>query len=231
MRQFRPYLLATVSSSIVLTGTAVAPWPAMAQPFTWTGFYVGLNVGAGSNRADFDQSPDGLAFYFPGGPNYWNSSDWGAAAGALAGYNWQSDNFVFGLEGDINWLNGRDNATEGTVATSTAMNWYGTARARIGLSNNSPLMVFLTGGVAVAEISNSARLTFRPQSYTSSDVRLAPVVGVGFEYKLAQNTTFRIEGLFADFGDTSRRILDGGNYKTTFSNTLSVVRGAVTWAW
>jgi outer membrane immunogenic protein len=230
--QFRPYLLATVSSSVLLTGAAIVP--AVAQPqFTWTGFYIGLNAGAGSNGADFSESDLGGGFYFSGNPNYWNSSDWGATAGALAGYNWQSGNFVFGVEGDMNWLNGRDNATlpGGFATTSTSINWYGTARARIGFVTGSPLHIYLTGGVAVAEVSNTARRTGSITSFNVSDVRVAPVFGAGFEYRLAQNTTFRVEGLFADFGDTSQRIFDGGTYKSTFANTLSVVRGAVTWAW
>jgi outer membrane immunogenic protein len=230
--QFRPYLLATVSSSVLLTSAALAPAVAQ-QPYTWTGFYIGVNAGAGSNKADFTETDLGGGFYFPGSPDYWNSNDWGATAGALTGYNWQNGNLVFGVEADMNWISGRDNATltGGGATTSTSINWYGTARARLGFSNNSPLMIFLTGGVAVAEVSNTARRIGSVTSFNSSDVRVAPVFGAGFEYRLAQNTTFRIEGLFADFGDTSRTIADGGAYKSTFSNTLAVVRGAVTWAW
>jgi len=230
--QFRPYLLATVSSTAILVGAAAAPATAQ-QPYTWTGYYVGLNVGAGSNGADFTETDLGGGFYFPGSPDFWSSNDWGATAGALAGYNWQNGNLVFGVEADMNWIGGRDNATlpGGFATTSTSINWYGTARARVGFATNSPLHIYLTGGVAVAEVSNTARRIGSITSFNASDVRFAPVFGAGFEYKLAQNTTFRVEGLFADFGDTSRRIFDGGSYKTTFSNTLSVVRGAVTWAW
>ncbi len=232
MGQFRPYLLATVSSSVILTGAAIAP--AAAQPvYTWTGFYIGVNAGAGSNRADFSQTNLGGGFYFPGGQDFWDSNQWGASAGALAGYNWQSGNFVLGIEGDMSWIDGRDSATLifGNHRTSTTMNWYGTARVRAGFVTGSPLHIYVTGGVAAAEISNSARNIFSTQSFSSSDVRFAPVVGLGFEYKIAQNTTFRLEGLFADFGKKSVTINDGGLYKTNFSNALSVVRGAVTWAW
>jgi len=229
--QFRPYLLATVSS-VILTGAAIAPATAQ-QPYTWTGYYIGLNVGAGSNRADFDQIDMGIGFYFPGGQNFWNSNDWGATAGALAGYNWQNGNFVFGFEADMNWIGGRDNATLpfGNHTASTSINWYGTARARVGFATGSPFHVYLTGGVAVAEINNTARRIASTETFSVSDVRVAPVVGVGFEYRIAQNTTVRLEGLFADFGKKSATIDDGGVYKTNFSNALSVVRGAVTWAW
>jgi outer membrane immunogenic protein len=231
--QFRPYLLATVSSTAVLIGASVAPATAQQPVYTWTGYYIGLNVGAGSNNADFSQTDLGGGFYFPGGQDFWSSDQWGASAGALAGYNWQSGNFVFGIEGDVNWLNGRDSATLifGNHRTSTSINWYSTARARIGFTTDSPLHVYLTGGVAVAEVSNTARNIFSTQQFRTSDIRIAPVVGLGFEYKVAQNTTVRLEGLFADFGKKSQTINDGGLYKTNFSNALSVVRGAVTWAW
>jgi outer membrane immunogenic protein len=230
--QFRPYLLATVSCSAILVGAAVVPASAQ-QPFTWTGQYVGLNFGAVSNRADFTQYNLGSGQYFGSvGSDYWNSSEFGATAGAIAGYNWQSGNFVFGIEGDINLLSGRDSETIVNVAASTKMDWFGTFRARIGVTNNSPVLIFLTAGVAVANITNEAGIAGGTSpDFQSSKIRTGPVFGAGIEYKPAPNMTVRLEGLFADFGSASSTVFFGGNYRSTFDNTLAVVRGAVTWAW
>jgi outer membrane immunogenic protein len=230
--QFRPNFLATVSSTAILVGVAVTP--ATAQPpFTWTGYYVGLNFGAVSNNADFRQHDLGSGSYFGAlGQDYWNSSEFGATAGAIAGYNWQSGNFIFGLEGDFNLLSGRDSETVSNVAVSTKMDWFGTFRARFGVTNNSPVMIFLTAGVAVADISNQAGIAggVSPH-FQSSGLRTGPVFGAGFEYRPAANMTVRLEGLFADFKNASSTVFFGGNYRSTFANNLAVVRGAVTWSW
>jgi outer membrane immunogenic protein len=224
--------LATVSSSVLLTSAALAPAVAQ-QPYTWTGYYVGMNFGAVSTSADFTQHNLGSGNYFGSlGSDYWNSRELGATAGAIAGYNWQSGNFVFGIEGDVNLLSGRDSDTTGNVATSTKMDWFGTFRARLGVTNNSPVMIYLTAGVAVSNISNQAGIAGGASpDFKSSGVRTGPVFGGGFEYKPTGNMTVRLEGLFADFENASSTVFFGGNYRSTFANTVTVVRGAVTWAW
>lgn len=231
--QFRQNLLATVSCAAVLTGAAIAPAAAQQPIFTWTGFYVGVNGGGGYNRADFTSVNVGGGFYFPGSPNFFDSNNLSATAGALAGYSWQNGNLVFGLEADMSWIDGSASTTlpGGFHTASTSMNWYSTARVRVGFATGSPFLVYVTGGVAISDISNSARNTASTQSFNSSDVRVAPVFGAGFEFKVAQNVNFRVEGLFSSFGNRSVTIDDGGTYKTNFNNKLSVVRGAVTWAW
>ena len=73
-------------------------------PFTWTGFYVGLNAGAvwsmGSRSTSLytPASPRFLATYYPG--NLGNSNT-GFIGGGQAGYNWQTGAFVLGVETDF----------------------------------------------------------------------------------------------------------------------------------
>ena len=68
------------------------PPAAYTGPFTWTGFYLGLQTGYVWGDASHSFS-DG-SFGGSSDPNGW-------VGGGYAGYNWQSGNFVFGLEGDI----------------------------------------------------------------------------------------------------------------------------------
>src|SRR5208283_5324845 len=81
-----------------------APAPIFVPPpFTWTGFYVGVNAGgiwgSGSRSASLivPSADAWLSSYFPGGLG---SSNGGFIGGGQAGYNWQSGAFVFGLETD-----------------------------------------------------------------------------------------------------------------------------------
>src|SRR5215469_16915705 len=74
-------------------------------PFTWTGFYIGLNAGGifttGSRSASLF-APATFAFpvtaSFPGGLG---SGQTGFLGGGQAGYNWQTGAFVLGVETDF----------------------------------------------------------------------------------------------------------------------------------
>jgi outer membrane immunogenic protein len=85
-----------------------APAPVFVPPpFTWTGFYIGVNAGGiwpsgGRNASIFDpdSSFDGgfLTSSFPGGLG---SQSAGFLGGGQAGYNWQTGAFVLGVETDF----------------------------------------------------------------------------------------------------------------------------------
>ena len=64
----------------------------------WTGFYVGADIGGAWGNADIKDITGGV----PPGPFSFSPS--GVLAGGAAGYNLQSGNFVFGVEGDIGYL-------------------------------------------------------------------------------------------------------------------------------
>src|SRR3569832_2562043 len=73
----------------------VVPHAAPPVPFTWSGFYVGINGGYGvgrSNWSDPATDPTQRGFNLSGG-----------VVGGQLGYNWQTGPFVLGLESDLDW--------------------------------------------------------------------------------------------------------------------------------
>jgi outer membrane immunogenic protein len=103
-------------------------------PFTWTGIYLGANVGgAWSTIQD-----NGL-----GGANA--SSVMG---GVSVGYNWQFAPFwVAGIEANSSWADLTVPAGSGDV------NWIGNVRARLGWTATPTMLVYATGGAAWSNVS------------------------------------------------------------------------------
>src|SRR5579872_267985 len=87
-----------------------APAPVEAA-FSWTGLYVGGNVGWHGGSDSISTTSNRVGFPPPINTSIDAASPTtlkptGATAGFQMGYNWQVNNFVFGLEGDANWLGG-----------------------------------------------------------------------------------------------------------------------------
>ena len=135
--------------------------------------------------------------------------------GVQAGYNWQAGNFVYGLEGDINY-NGWNNNTAilyalapplvGTFATAvnTRLNWFGTFRGRIGVAASPTIMIFGTGGLAYGQVKSSTAGVFSAagDTYagTASSTRAGWTVGGGMEWMFAPDWSLKWEYLYIDLG-------------------------------
>src|SRR5262245_41502428 len=72
-------------------------------PFTWTGFYIGLNAGAIFSQSSGDATL--WASGFPALTSSFTGNHLGGGTGFLgggqAGYNWQTGAFVLGVETDF----------------------------------------------------------------------------------------------------------------------------------
>src|SRR5690349_4343781 len=86
---------------------AVKAAPPPVPVCTWCGFYIGLNGGYGWGRDTGDlvafSNGLGIPAAVAGGtiPGTFGVRPQGWEAGGQAGYNWQTNNVVFGLEADI----------------------------------------------------------------------------------------------------------------------------------
>jgi outer membrane immunogenic protein len=215
----------------------VAPAPYLAAPmFTWTGFYVGLNAGAGWNNSDRGYSEFGFT------PNTFGSlpsnNDAGFTGGAQAGYNMQFGSFVAGVEGDINYID-RGNggsfvisptATESyNLSIGNSNNWFGTVRGRLGFAFDR-FLVFGTGGLAFGGKVGGAGGTYSATTTTVDNTDpLNPVttttttttaltgsgnsknnvgwaLGGGVEYAFSNAWSVKLEYLHVDLGDKTQRL-------------------------
>ena len=90
----------------------------------------------------------------------------GFIGGGQLGYNWQRGTWVFGLEGDIQFSNERGSGDVCTVAGCPAgsavftrdykLDWFGTARGRVGFLPAERILLYATGGLAYGGFSGSS---------------------------------------------------------------------------
>ena len=82
-----------------------APPPVVAAVYNWTGFYVGGHVGYAWGRSKTDVLPSD-ALDCDNGPQCETISHKtrGAFGGLHAGYNWQVNSIVFGLEAEGGYI-------------------------------------------------------------------------------------------------------------------------------
>ena len=130
------------------TAADMAPYYRAPPPIPvlgWTGLYVGGDFGYGMGGFGPGTNPIlGQAVIFP-------STLTGFVGGLQAGYNFQlSNNVVLGLETDMSFPSPIDRAATGVTPFNTTVDYFGTARARIGYAFGS-ILPYVTGGLALGQ--------------------------------------------------------------------------------
>jgi len=207
-----------------------APAPVFVPPpFTWTGFYVGVNAGGiwpsgGRSASILDTTAATAAFVDAGFPGGLGSQSAGFIGGGQAGYNWQTGAFVLGVETDFDGSTlsksfnnvgtpfvGAGGLTGDflTVNGKNSLTWLGTTRGRVGFvaTPDNRLMIYGTGGVAYgggnSQFSVFDATTGSIFSGNPSSTRVGWVIGGGVEYAITNNITIKGEYLYADLGSDS----------------------------
>lgn len=205
-----------------------APPPATAVAFSWTGCYIGAQVGYqwGKDREQQFFNPTGALFQ----EIHFNSK--GVVGGGHVGCNWQSNAFVFGLEadvegsgvrGDFRFANGDGNDFRSTV--------QGSVRGRLGWAFNQTLL-YVTGGLAWAHLEY-VDIDAVPGARESHKFNRAGwTVGAGVEQALSANWSVRGEYRFTDYGKVSYDlVVVAPGFRFTHEPEFHAVRGYLTYRW
>jgi outer membrane immunogenic protein len=211
-----------------------APAPAPI-PFTWSGFYIGANVGAvwGRSSATDDPTKSSELWIGSGTVGSVDANSTGIIGGLQLGYNWQFASLVVGLEGDISFSS-LDHTSPVTTSPGGGVDSYrsrlsalGTIRGRVGWAFDR-LLVYGTGGVAFASLKDEY---FDPPSvigFTTSPSSGVTgwTAGGGIEYAFTDHWTVRGEYLHVEFPDRSAGVLPfiRTAYTFTFKDSLDIAR-------
>jgi outer membrane immunogenic protein len=157
---------------MVMATFALFAGPAMAQDASWTGYYVGVNVGgrfASNDWLTYAACPNsGLCAGGQPGPDFRQTFDSTALrVGAFGGRNWLlGSSWIAGVEADVGWANNRNangpipgTTVSGGVPALTngdtaAVNlqWDASLRARVGSLVRPDTLLFATAGVALQRV-------------------------------------------------------------------------------
>jgi outer membrane immunogenic protein len=152
----------------------------------WAGAYVGVN--AGYAAGEFDTS--GAATVDD--PTY---SANGALGGFQIGYNKQLGTVVIGVEADLQAAGIEESTSGGGATTTTSLDWFSTARGRIGYAFDQTLL-YGTGGFALGGVDTSV-------SGGGSDDKVLTgfTAGAGVEQAFTENLSVKAEYLYVDLQD------------------------------
>ena len=210
-------LTTTTAGALAAMGlSAAVAGPASSTRTSWTGCYVGLNVGGVSGSVD-------QSVFLPASVNQLfadSGSSTGFTGGGQVGCNWQAvpQYWVWGVEGDINYANvkrsqsgsGRFLGEDTALTQETKLRWMATLRGRFGATLNATLF-YVTGGLALGDVSSKVNGTVTDPTGDStatflgsySKVRTGWVVGGGVEHKFSDRWSGKIEYLHFDLGSFS----------------------------
>jgi outer membrane immunogenic protein len=196
-----------------------APPPIVAI-FSWTGFYMGVNGGGAFGGGDAvtitERNAAGALITggaWPGSGNFGSLDLTGGFGGVQAGYNYQVQNWVWGIEADFQGAGIRDSSLvtlpyfPGTTVTAGATNkvqWFGTVRGRLGIAFDR-VLVYATGGLAYG--NSKYGITWADTSgagfvagAANDSTRVGYAVGGGIEWAFAPNWSVKGEYQYIDLG-------------------------------
>jgi len=223
-----------------------APIAAPSKLYNWSGLYGGVNVGYGfgANNCDWGSTwaPQANVATW-GSPSMVQTNIAGVLGGGQLGYNYQwNSNLILGVEADIQAsdVNGSAYGLKKAISGNaigqanqySAIDWFGTARGRIGftLPAYSNFLIYGTGGFAYGYINDTnskATLVFNPLGNGASGVatygntKSGWTAGGGIEWSPQTFSAWsaKIEYLYTDLGSVVQTIpttyTSGGPIYTT----------------
>jgi outer membrane immunogenic protein len=226
-------------STVMLPGvSAVAadldpPPPPDLRPGYYDGFYAGVVGSATSIDGHYDKVPDCVPGVPGCGPVDPEMSGTGFMGGVVAGFNYQMDSFLLGIETDYMWGGQIADNDEPAELTYYNMNGLGTVRARAGFVYDAAL-IYVTGGYAYANTEFGGEVGPAGAGTDSSDTAWLSgwTIGGGMEYAFTDFLHGRMEYLYTALEDGDFRLEDNNGFGgdvTMHTNGIHQIRAGITY--
>lgn len=203
MSSFPKTILAALAGSAALAGAATAggyvepvmePAPVVvaepvAMPGNWAGGYTGVFLGYGMDSAAFGDDA---------GQDFDDDAELdGVIGGLTGGWNFQTGNWVYGVEADIAAMDQSDSIEDSLTGDeySADLNWMATLRGRVGYDMGN-WMPYATAGVAAVGAEYDVETA--AGSEDDENTMTGYTVGLGAEYALSDQWSMKGEYLYTD---------------------------------
>jgi len=209
------------------------PPPAYAPPpFSWTGFYLGGNIGGAWARRDVTDTFFGVNF---------NPGNNGAfIGGGQLGYNWQVNYFVLGIEADFDGVANNNNTgtvfipTLGSIQVTSNNRWITTLAARFGVTNGPWLFYGKAGGgwVGSDDFTVTNLTTGSSITVSNNNSNSGWLVGAGIEWAFATNWSAKVEYNYLGLDDRTFTVPAGspflpGDTFTQINRNVQMVKAGI----
>jgi len=220
----------------------------------WGGFYVGLNVGAGSTTGGSSESCLNSLTGDSTGCDIINDSALhgsGILGGGQVGYlrpldlGWQFPLFLGGeldlqgsgiggsqtVSGPFNFVGFPGSCSPCNFTANQHIDWLGSVRLRAGVPIDD-LLIYVTGGVMFGGVTAAQTVSFlgsdQGEAVTRKGALAGPTVGGGVEFLLSNPWAVKLEALYYDLGDlkTASHPVNGAPANFTDLKTFGF-RGAI----
>lgn len=214
-------LAGLASSAIAADLGARAPAPYQAPPtpppvFSWTGCYVGANIGGGwaSNSSnDVAGAVTGVA-----GADLGSHTASGFIGGGQIGCDYQAGVWVFGLQGmfDGSAMQGSNTDPSSLFTMSSQMPWLATVTGRVGVTAAPTVLVYAKGGGAWVRDNYTLAAVGGGTLANANTTQSGWTAGGGVEWAFAGNWTAFAEYNYFDFGTPGVTFTSAADGVTTF---------------
>ncbi|MDE5463806.1 outer membrane protein [Bradyrhizobium sp. CSS354] len=193
----------------------------MESMFNWTGFYVGGHIGGAWTNERWNNTANTTPFGDLAPGEGFRQRGAGIMGGAQIGYNWQANNYVFGMEGTISGLDNHGSGRNNTfgVGLDDVFSWRANVlatvvgRAGFAVQNN---LFYIKGGYAGVNNRLSVSDTVpNPSTGSGGQTHWANgwTVGAGWEYGVTRNWIVGLEYNYAAFASQTYQLGGtSGNY-------------------
>jgi outer membrane immunogenic protein len=197
-------LAAGQASAADLPRKAPAYIPPAPPPITWTGCYIGANVGGAFGHASATFNVGEVS-----------TSGSGFAGGGQIGCDYQfAGAWVIGFRNMFDGASNNRNATIGSGPLAGSVvnfdnRWFDTLTARLGYAVAPAWLLYFQGGAAWAD--NSVDITLNGVQFgQGSNTRTGWTIGGGVEWMFAPHWSAFLEGNYMDFGGSSGTVFGPG---------------------
>lgn len=202
-----------------------APVPVVA-PFSWSGFYVGGDVGYIWGRSNVHDVNG-----YNGPPDFSYGPD-GFTGNGHIGYNWQSSIYVFGLEVEGGYLGLKGSRqyppfvgvrTPADSVASVGEGAYVAVTGRVGVVVGGNWLIYGKGGYAATDVKTTytdTDPTGTVLTNVTSNRRDGWTAGAGAEWAFTNNWTARLEYAHYGFGTATSSGIGGGGTVYNFDQSL-----------